>query len=238
MRDRLVEQRHQGILHQHTRQRHALLLPPGQLRGQPLAQVPDFEKLEKRLDRRIVAPASVGSEQRRHHVVAHHHVRIERVGFEHVGDAAPACRNPVDVAVRNPAMAFVRRLEAGDHPAECRLAGSGRAGHGEHFARPHRKRYRLQGGNRTEALADAQQLQRRAGARRRRTHEIRMRVHAATSRLRPSAPANRWMWLSENAIEISSLARYRDGPGTSATITLPPLRVDAMMTSTSPRGSR
>ncbi len=193
MRDRLVEQRHQRLLHEDARQRHALLLAPRQLRRQPRAEMPDFEKLEQRVDSRLVASTSVRRDERRHDIVAHRHMRIERIGFEHVGDVPPARRDPVDIALGDAAVALVGRLEAGDDPAQRRFAGSRRSGHGEHLARPRRERHRLQGGDRTEILGYAAQLEDRAGAGRGCAQKVRMRVHAATSRLRPCGPANRWM---------------------------------------------
>ena len=86
---RLVEQEHARVAHDRPADRHALALAARELLGLALEQVLDLQ------DARGVAHplvdallADLRELQAERHVVVHAHVRIERVGLEHHGDAA------------------------------------------------------------------------------------------------------------------------------------------------------
>src|SRR5688500_13396607 len=69
------------------------------------------------------------------HVVAHAHMRIERVMLEYHGDAALARGQRVDPPTLQPDLPLVGRLETGDDAQEGGLAGAGRSEEGDEFAR-------------------------------------------------------------------------------------------------------
>jgi hypothetical protein len=93
------------------------------------------------------------------HVVAHGHVRIERVMLEHHRDSAAAWRQLVDPAPFEPHLARIRRLEAGDDSKQRRLAGSGRAEEGDELALLHGERDAIEDGSRAIGLADFVELE-------------------------------------------------------------------------------
>jgi hypothetical protein len=79
--------------------------------------------LDLLVDALLLEPAQAEGEA---HVVAHAHVRVERVVLEHHRDVAVLRRQLVhDVAV-DPELAVGDVLESGDHPQGRRLAAAGR----------------------------------------------------------------------------------------------------------------
>jgi hypothetical protein len=81
------------------------------------------------VDRRLVL---LRQHQREGEVLAHRHVRIERVVLEHHRDVALFRRNVVDAALADADLARADLLEARDHAQQRRLAASRRADqHGE-----------------------------------------------------------------------------------------------------------
>src|SRR5713226_730595 len=63
-------------------------------------------------------------------------MRVERVALKDHGDAAFARRQIVDQAAANEDLAGSRLLEAGDHPQQRRLTGTGGAEEDEELALP------------------------------------------------------------------------------------------------------
>ncbi len=75
----------------------------------------------------IVALSALASSQAERHVVAHRHVRIQRVVLEHHRDVALFRQHVVDDASADRDLAGADLLEPGDHPQQRRLAAAGRA---------------------------------------------------------------------------------------------------------------
>ncbi len=122
MGDGLVEQCHGGPLHQGPRKRDALFLSARKRRRQPPREMADFQELEQRIDTGGLVGTAVGGHQRRHHVLPHRHVRIERVGLEHVGDVPRLRGHSRDIPAADATDAVVWRLQSCNDPAERRLA--------------------------------------------------------------------------------------------------------------------
>src|SRR5262249_14516140 len=87
------------------------------------------------------------------HVLAHRHVRIERVGLEHHGDIAILRIEIVDAAIADVDLAAARLLQAGHQAQERRLAAAGRADQHQEFAVGDGKVEALEHGARAEVLA-------------------------------------------------------------------------------------
>jgi len=83
------------------------------------------ESLGRRLDLAVdLGLVDLGQLQREAHVLAHRHVRIERVVLEDHGDVAVLRRAVVDNLVADPQLARGDVLEPGDHPQRRRLAAA------------------------------------------------------------------------------------------------------------------
>ena len=86
---RLVEQKHLGVAHDRPAHRHALALAAGQLFREPVQQRAQVEDA-----RRVVHPlgrhpgVGLAQLQAEGHVVAHRHVRVQRIALEHHRDVA------------------------------------------------------------------------------------------------------------------------------------------------------
>ena len=71
--------------------------------------------------------------QREGHVLAHGHVRIERIVLEDHGDVAPGGRHVVDQLVADQQLAAIDGLEARENPQQRRLPAAGRADEDHEF---------------------------------------------------------------------------------------------------------
>jgi hypothetical protein len=98
-------------------------------------------------------------------VVAHVHVRIERVGLEHHGDIAVLGRDAVHHPVVDPQLARGDRLEPGDHAQGGRLAAAGRPEQDHELAVLDQQRHVLdrRGPRGLEAFGDAIEMDHRHG---------------------------------------------------------------------------
>ena len=120
---RLVEQQDRRLVHQRARQRHALLLTAGQLRGATLlqtAQADDVERMKHALTNGITR--FFAYTQRKCDVFENRKMRPDRVRLKHHaelaflrrGEQSPrGCRDD-DVVDQN--LAAVRLFQAGDQP--------------------------------------------------------------------------------------------------------------------------
>ena len=125
---RLVEQENLGLAHERPADRDPLALAARKLGrttveiGLELQDARDFE-------RALVLHLSrlAGDGEREGDVLPHRHMRVERVGLEHHGDAPLRRRHVGNVDVVDEALAGRDRLESGDHPEQRRLAAAGRA---------------------------------------------------------------------------------------------------------------
>ena len=131
---RLIEQHHGRAAHQSAGNRHALLLPPGQLRSAACGELAQPHHLERFGD----AALALGRGNRRHlqrkrHVLPHAHVWPHGVRLEHHGDVAgvggyvngPACVKHLDRADTDRTVRW--RFEASHAAQGGRLAAAARA---------------------------------------------------------------------------------------------------------------
>ena len=135
--ERLVEQQRLRPVDDRAGERDALALAAGELPR--LAAAVALEPHER--ERLARAPAPLGPRHLLHaepvlDVVLHGHVREERVVLEDRVDVARVGRQLRDVLAAELDAALVRLLEARDHAQRRRLAGAGRAEHGEELAAP------------------------------------------------------------------------------------------------------
>jgi hypothetical protein len=128
VRERLVVEEDLRIADDRPAHRDALALPARELARIALEQRRQGEDLggaaDLLLDRRLVL---LREHQREGEVLAHRHVRIERVVLEHHRDVALLRRHVVDAALADADLARADLLEAGDHPQQRRLAAPRRA---------------------------------------------------------------------------------------------------------------
>src|SRR5215472_1609194 len=127
VRQRLIEQEHPGVTYDGAAQRHAVTLTAGKLARLSIQQFADVEDI-RRLAHALVDFSSFEFPhlQSERHVVAHAHMRVERVVLEHHGDVAVHRRQFVDHVAVDGDVARTDRFESGDHPEGRGLAATGR----------------------------------------------------------------------------------------------------------------
>ena len=146
IRQRLVEQEDLGLADDGAAHRHPLPLAARELRRAPVEQVAEMENVARLSDPGVdLGLRALGDLEGKAEVLAHAHVRVERVGLEHHGDVARAGRQVVDDLAADPDRACGNLLEPGDHPQRRRLAATRRTHQRDEFAvgdrkidRPHR----------------------------------------------------------------------------------------------------
>ena len=126
--ERLVHQDHRRLEHDRPGQRHALLLPAGQLGRLARGVAVELHHGQRAADLFVpLGPADAAGAQRKGDVLGHRHVRKQRVALEHHRDAALVRRHAGEVALAHHEPAGIRLLEPGQHHQQRRLAGTGRA---------------------------------------------------------------------------------------------------------------
>ena len=132
---RLVHQKHRRVAHHGAAHRHALTLPARQF-GRPAVQ--QGAKVQHgggaghlTLD---VAPAHSLRAQAERHVLAHAHVRVERIVLEHHRHVALMRLQPGHVTPAEHDAPARRPLQPGDASQRRALAAAGRAEQGEELA--------------------------------------------------------------------------------------------------------
>ncbi len=127
VRQRLVEEEHRRLADDRAAHRDALALAAGERARLAVEKRAELEDLRRPLHARVdvgrrhpADPEPVG------HVLAHRHVRVERVVLEHHRDVAVLRLEPVDDARADRDLAGRDRLEPGNHPQERRLAATRR----------------------------------------------------------------------------------------------------------------
>ena len=93
-------------------------------------------------------------------VLAHGHVREERVLLEHDANTTLCGREARDIAPGEFDSAAGGGLEAGDHLQDGGLSGATRPEQGQELSLPHREVHAIDGGYGAEALAQIPELQR------------------------------------------------------------------------------
>jgi hypothetical protein len=121
-----------GAAHGYT-----LALSAGEVRRLPLQQTCEIEELGDLLhaspDLRLRRPPHL---QAVPEVLAHAHVRVERVALEHHGDVSVPRREVGHVTSADRDLTGRDLLEPGDRPQECRLAAAGRTDERDELAIP------------------------------------------------------------------------------------------------------
>lgn len=135
--ERLVHQDELRVEDERPGERHALLLPAGELLGVAFGvlleadhgQRPPYPRLDL-VDRKLAYP------QGKAQVVGHGHVGKERIVLKDHADVAPVGRDTVDDLPAQQDLAARRRFETGEHHQRGGLARTGRAQQGQEFAAP------------------------------------------------------------------------------------------------------
>ena len=135
VRERLVHQERLRLADDRPAHRDPLALAAGEVRGLAVEVLGEVEDLGRVLDH-LVDPGLLDLRhlQRERHVLAHGHVRVERVVLEDHRDVAVLRRLAVDDVVADPQLAVGDVLEPGDHPQRRRLAAAGRADEDQELA--------------------------------------------------------------------------------------------------------
>ena len=125
---RLVEQEHLGLAHQRPADRHPLTLAARKLGRAAIEIRLELQDAGDFL-RALVLNLSrlAGDREREGDVLPDRHVRVERVGLEHHGDAPLRRRDVGHVEVVDEALAGGYRFEACDHSEQRRFAAARRA---------------------------------------------------------------------------------------------------------------
>jgi hypothetical protein len=138
--ERFVEQQGAGVVHQRARQRDALLLAAGQLRGLALGEVGQPHDLDDLVDAAAdLVPALLRAARPIGDVVPDRHVRKQRVVLKDGVDVALVGRHPRHVDGLEPDGSLSRAFEAGDHPKGGGLAAARRPQQREELTRPDRE---------------------------------------------------------------------------------------------------
>eukprot|EP01136_Pigoraptor_vietnamica_P024787 Opistho-1_new@78115 len=130
-----VEQQHAGFVDQRPRQRHTLALPARKLRRLAVAIAVELDQRQHLLGLGL-AQAAVHAldHQPVSHVVAHRHMRKQRVILKHRIHVAPVGRNVRNILPEDADAALRRLLEPRDQPQTRRLARPRRPEHGKEAA--------------------------------------------------------------------------------------------------------
>ena len=125
--ERLVHQEDLGVADDRPPHRHPLALAAGEVGGAAVEVLGEVEGRGRLLDLLVdLGLVDLGQLQREAHVLAHGHVRVERVVLEDHGDVAVLGRAVVDHVAADLQLAAGDVLEPGDHPQRRRLAAARR----------------------------------------------------------------------------------------------------------------
>jgi hypothetical protein len=128
VRQRLVHEEGLRIADDRAAHRDALALPAGEVGRLAVEVLGEVEDPRRLLDLALdLLLRDLRELQREAHVVAHGHVRIERVVLEDHRDVAVAGREVVDDAVADQQLALGDVLQPRDHPQRGRLPAARRA---------------------------------------------------------------------------------------------------------------
>ena len=155
VRERLVHQERLRLAHDRASHRHALALAARERRRTPVEQLLEPQHAGHRLDpRRDLRLRRLAHFQPVAEVLAHRHVRVERVGLEDHRDVPLARCELGDVPAADRDAAARRLLEPGDQAQERRLAAPRRSHEHEELAVGDLERDVVDRGRAREGLAD------------------------------------------------------------------------------------
>src|SRR5204862_7308492 len=116
------------VAHDRAPHRHTLALAAGEVGRLAVEVLPEIEDPGRLRDLAVdLLLRCPGQLEREGHVLAHGHVRVERVVLEDHRDVAVPRGDLVDDLVADPQLPVGDVLEPGDHPQGGRLAAPGRA---------------------------------------------------------------------------------------------------------------
>ena len=125
--ERLVHQEDGRLADDRPTERDALALAAGQLLRLAIEQLLELDRLGRLVDPALdLGLGDLAQLEPEGEVVAHRHVRVERVALEDHRDVAILGRHVVDDAIADAEGAAGDLLEAGDHPQAGRLAAARR----------------------------------------------------------------------------------------------------------------
>ena len=131
---RFIHQKHIGLDHQRARQRHALLLSAGQRIGHTIRILIDLYQLQELF--RFGSDHVLGHLpvlQTEGNVLAHGHVREDRIVLEYHADVSLAGIHIVDQRIVKIKFAVFNRVESGNHAQQRGLSAAGRPQQREEF---------------------------------------------------------------------------------------------------------
>ena len=135
VRQRLVHEERRRVAHDGAAHGHALALATRQVRGLAVEVLLEVEDARGLLDLLVdLLLGHLGELEREAHVVAHRHVRVQRVVLEDHRDVAVLRRLLVDHLAADQQLAVGDVLEAGDHPQGGRLPAARRADEDDELA--------------------------------------------------------------------------------------------------------
>ena len=127
VRERLIHEEHSRLADDGSREGDTLLLAAGELGGPPREEVADAQELRDPLHfPRLLRGTEPTDPQRILDVVAHRHVRVERVALKDEGDVAILGFEPNDTPPVDQDVALIRILEPREHAQRSRLSASRR----------------------------------------------------------------------------------------------------------------
>ncbi|MPL93019.1 hypothetical protein SDC9_39143 [bioreactor metagenome] len=133
--ERFVKEQHARLVDERPGKRHTLPLAARKGPRTAVAIAREFHQLERLLGGAVaLGPAHALHPQPEGHVVAHVHVREERIVLEHGVDVAPIGRHALGALAIDLDMAGGRLLEARDQAQTSGLAGTRGPQHGEELA--------------------------------------------------------------------------------------------------------
>ena len=135
VRERLVEQEDVGLADDGAADGDALALPARKLLRLAAEQLFDLQHAggfrDLAVDLGLVCAQHL---ERKAHILGHRHMRVERVGLEHHGDAAIRGRHRVHRLAADQQLAGGDLLQPGDHAQQGGLAAAGRADEDDQLA--------------------------------------------------------------------------------------------------------
>src|SRR6185312_11027248 len=190
--ERLVEQEHSRPVDERPRYCDSLLLPARELAWDSVTERFEPDELERLLDPSArLGRRDTGHLETEADVVAHGHVREQRVRLEDGVDAPPVRRQRLDALVADPDLAGRRVHEAADQVERRRLAAPGRTEQAEELALADLEVRRADGDLRAVVLRHVDQADGGIGAHRVHPHEPRTISCTSNRTLRASWSSSR-----------------------------------------------
>src|SRR2546427_7753316 len=137
IRERLVQEKDVRPLHERARERDALLLATGELRGSAIEQCVDLDERggPAHAPRALFLAHGTAKLEREADVLGDRHVRVQRVALEDHADPAFLWEEVIDTSVTEEDLSARRTVDAGDHEQGRGLPAAGRPEERDELAR-------------------------------------------------------------------------------------------------------